>query len=128
LGGFIVLDVRNVGGNYMDMFKSEISEVEKGFRKLSLNIKPTEKEVETMSEYEWITTIYPRRIYEETLKSAQAKFDKFVEDLKLRFDNIKVSHTTSYPTMLMHYYVSNRDFQELKRFIYELSSKQEKTK
>jgi len=64
------------------MLTKEISEVEKGFRKLSLSIKPTDKEVETMSEYEWMIAVYPRQIYERTLKSCQAKFDKFMKEVK----------------------------------------------
>jgi hypothetical protein len=38
---------------------------EEKFRELSLSIKPTDIEVECMTEYDWITTIYPRRIFKE---------------------------------------------------------------
>ena len=44
---------------------------EKEFRKMSLKINPTTDEVNTMSEYEWITTIYPRRIFHQA-KLSQA--------------------------------------------------------
>ena len=98
------------------MLTKEISKVEKRFRKLSLSIKPTEKEVDTMSEYEWITTIYPRRIFEETLKSVQAKFDKFVKDLKC---GIYGKLNGNYPDNNLELY------QWLEEIIDELSSKQE---
>jgi hypothetical protein len=108
------------------MLTKEISEVEKGFRKLSLSIRPTEKEVETMSEYTWLTTIYPRKIYEETLKSAQAKFDKFINKLNNIFP--PKDYDMSYPTEEENkaYNDALKDMRlEIKRIIDELSSKQE---
>ena len=53
----------------MKSIKSLITETE--FRKMSLKIKPTDDEVNSISEYEWMTEIYPRRIFHETLKLCQ---------------------------------------------------------
>jgi hypothetical protein len=34
-------------------------------------------------------------------------------------DNVRIRKTTSYPTMLRHYYISQRDLEELKQRIEE---------
>ena len=60
-------------------------EQEKRFIKISSLIRPTNDEVDDMSEYDWITTIYPRRIYDETLKQCQTIADA---ELKQKLYNL----------------------------------------